>query len=65
MGMMIGNEIIDPIERELANKIEGSANHYEAESPLLILGNILLRSMDLVVLVTRIHSLDKINSLSQ
>ena len=32
MDVMIGNENINPTERELANTIEGSANHYDAES---------------------------------
>ena len=30
LGMMIGNENIDHIKRELAKTIEGSFNHYDA-----------------------------------
>ena len=32
MDVMIGKENINPIERELANTIEGSTNHYDTES---------------------------------
>ena len=35
----IGNEIFNPIERELDNTIEGSANHYDAESNSLPMRN--------------------------
>ena len=37
--LMIGNDKSNPIERELANTIQGSTNHYDIESYLHLRGN--------------------------
>ena len=64
MDVLIGSENIIPIGRELANTIEGSTIIMTL-GPILTLVEILPKRMNLEILVTKLHFLDRTGSLSR